>query len=70
MKKWNRLLALALCAATFPGLLAGCGMDAGAPKDPVAVTVWHYYNGSQQEIFNGLVDEVNQSLGAVKVIVV
>ncbi|MEG2988107.1 MAG: extracellular solute-binding protein [Oscillospiraceae bacterium] len=70
MKKWNRLLALALCAATFPGLLAGCGMDAGAPKDPVAVTVWHYYNGSQQEIFNGLVDEFNQSVGAEKGIVV
>ncbi|MEG1396779.1 MAG: extracellular solute-binding protein, partial [Oscillospiraceae bacterium] len=70
MKKTTRILALALCAALFMGALAGCGKEVGGPKDPVAVTVWHYYNGAQQEDFDALVEEFNQSVGTEKGIVV
>ena len=70
MKKATRILALALCAAIFSGILAGCGTQVVTPKDPVAVTVWHYYNGAQQEDFDTLVEEFNRSVGAEKGIVV
>ncbi|MEG2959319.1 MAG: hypothetical protein RR828_06245 [Oscillospiraceae bacterium] len=70
MKKTTRILALALIAALFMGALAGCGEEVGGPKDPVAVTVWHYYNGAQQEDFDALVEEFNQSVGTEKGIVV
>lgn len=33
------------------------------PKNPVTVTVWHYYNGAQQEAFNQLVAEFNDTYG-------
>lgn len=57
------------------GLLCGCGSSGGAsstgaaktvkldPSNPVTVTVWHYYNGSQQAAFDELVSEFNASAG-------
>ncbi len=49
--------ALALC-------LTGCGAQSPLdPKNPVALTVWHYYNGSQQEAFDALVEEFNDTVG-------
>lgn len=56
--------ALALC-------LTGCG-DKGPldPKDPVSLTVWHYYNGSQQAAFESLVEEFNNTAGLEKGITV
>lgn len=33
------------------------------PKKPVSIEVWHYYNGAQQDAFNGLVSEFNESRG-------
>ena len=37
-----------------------------APKDPVSLTVWHYYNGSQQAAFDALVEEFNDTVGQEK----
>lgn len=52
--------ALALC-------LAGCGAQSPLdPKNPVALTVWHYYNGSQQAAFDALVEEFNDTVGREK----
>ena len=53
------------CLAVVMALgLSGCG-DKGPldPKDPVSLTVWHYYNGSQQAAFDALVEEFNDTAG-------
>ena len=33
------------------------------PENPVNISVWHYYNGVQQESFNALIEKFNQSKG-------
>ncbi len=56
------------CLAVVMALgLSGCG-DKGPldPKDPVSLTVWHYYNGSQQAAFDALVEEFNDTVGREK----
>ena len=40
------------------------------PNKPVSLTVWHYYNGAQQDEFNRLVREFNKTVGKEKGIVV
>ena len=38
-------------------LLGGCGDKAKLdPDNPTQITIWHYYNGSQQAAFDRLVD--------------
>lgn len=49
-------------------LLAGCGgyKDEAVvldPENPRIVTVWHYYNGAQMEMFNELAAEFNETEG-------
>lgn len=47
--------------------LSGCGDKSPLdPKDPVSLTVWHYYNGSQQAAFDALVEEFNDTVGQEK----
>ena len=47
-----------LCLAAVLGL-TGCGDKSPLdPGDPVSLTVWHYYNGSQQAAFDALVEEL------------
>ncbi len=56
------------CFAAVVALgFSGCG-DKGPldPKDPVSLTVWHYYNGSQQAAFDALVEEFNDTVGQEK----
>lgn len=38
--------------------------------NPTAITIWHYYNGAQQEAFNKLVEEFNSTVGKEKGIIV
>ncbi len=57
-----------ILAATLTGLallLCGCGGEKSPldPENPVSLTVWHYYNGSQQVAFNTLVAEFNETAG-------
>lgn len=59
MKKATVLL---LCFALILGMFAGCGQKQKA-TEPVTVTVWNYYTGTQLEAFNALVDEFNQTRG-------
>jgi len=54
-------------AAVF--VLTGCGngrKNPLDPNDPVSLTVWHYYNGSQQTAFDVLVNEFNETVGREK----
>lgn len=47
--------------------LAGCGSKTPLdPKNPVSLTVWHYYNGSQQVAFDALVETFNDTVGREK----
>ncbi|MCI8538000.1 MAG: extracellular solute-binding protein [Oscillospiraceae bacterium] len=55
---------LAGLAAALTFTLAGCGSRSPLdPKNPVSLTVWHYYNGSQQAAFDALVEEFNDTVG-------
>lgn len=68
MKLGKRAVALGLCAAlALP--LGACGGPART-AEPVALTVWSYYNGTQQQIFSELVAEFNDTVGREKGIVV
>lgn len=51
--------------------LTGCGSNGGKtttnvkldPDNPVSLTIWHYYNGTQQATFDSLIEEFNASVG-------
>ena len=56
-----------MCLAALLALTsAGCAKSPLDPKDPVSLTVWHYYNGSQQAAFDTLVEEFNDTVGREK----
>lgn len=62
MKK--RYCAAILALMTL--FIFGCGQktdSASEAKEPVTITVWNYYSGSQQEAFNTLVSEFNKGKG-------
>lgn len=65
MKYGKRLVAACLTAALFLSLLAGCQREESLSQssDPIVVTVWHYYNGDQQHIFDQLIQEFNETRG-------
>lgn len=67
--KQKKILSLALCAALLASaLLAGCGAKTTPfdPKEPVNLTIWHYYNGSQLSAFSDIVDAFNSTVGQEK----
>ncbi|MEG2677506.1 MAG: extracellular solute-binding protein [Oscillospiraceae bacterium] len=70
MKK-NYIKAIAAATAIML-ILCGCGSGKNVlDKDnPVTITVWHYYNGIQQRIFDELVKEFNETVGVEKGIIV
>jgi hypothetical protein len=69
MKK--RTVARIMAAVMAVSMLAGCGGSDGDtakkvnldPDHPVSLKIWHYYNGTQQAIFDDLVDEFNATKG-------
>lgn len=69
MRRKNRSIAL-ICLTTGAGLLlAGCGGKT-TPKEPVAISIWNYYNGSQLDAFNEQVDLFNETVGKEEGIIV
>lgn len=66
-KKYLCLMILLLCMLfTF-----GCSKTYGLDKEnPVSISLWHYYNGVQQQQFDTLVANFNETLGAETGIVV
>ncbi len=69
MKK--RTVARMMAAVMAMSMLAGCGGSDGDtakkvnldPDHPVSLKIWHYYNGTQQAIFDDLVNEFNATKG-------
>lgn len=66
MKKIRKIVIGSLLAASL--LLTGCNKSGKNtvkldPKNPVTITVWHYYNGAQQVAFDELVQEFNHTIG-------
>ena len=63
-KKWVKVTAFTAVSVLW---LSGCApkspLDA---KNPVSLTIWHYYNGSQQAAFDMLVEEFNNTVGREK----
>lgn len=61
---------MAVAAGMLAICLTGCGKEGYDkllnPKNPVSLTVWHYYNGSQQNAFDSLVDTFNETEGKEK----
>ena len=56
--------AAALCIAA--AMLGGCSADNDHgldPSEPATITIWHYYNGVQQETFDDMVLEFNETVG-------
>lgn len=71
--KRKGIIVLAVSVVSVLGALCSCsgGYDRLLDKnDPVTVTVWHYYNGVQQTMFDELVNEFNQTVGMEKGIIV
>ncbi len=61
---FRKKLGIFCFASTVALGLAGCGEKGPLdPKNPVSLTVWHYYNGSQQVAFDALVEEFNDTVG-------
>lgn len=60
---FKRLAAL-VCAALMLLSLAACGFEEQPPpSDPVTITIWTYYNGSQLEAFTDLITRFNDTVG-------
>ncbi len=64
-------LALLLTIASCSGCSAKDSKENLLNKDdPVTITIWHYYNGVQQENFDQAVSEFNNTIGLEKGIIV
>lgn len=60
----TRLAALGLAVGMVT--LAGCGEKNNyglSPDEPTTITIWHYYNGVQQENFDDMILQFNQTVG-------
>lgn len=62
----NLYIMVICCVLLFSGCSAN-NKDYGLnPKNPITITVWHYYNGFQKDIFNQYVQDFNQTIGKKK----
>lgn len=74
--KIKNIIAMTTALCIISGAFSACGKSEGKkeykldPKKPVALTIWHYYNGVQQENFDNAVIEFNETIGREQGIVV
>ncbi|MBO5093981.1 MAG: extracellular solute-binding protein [Lachnospiraceae bacterium] len=69
-REWIRLGAAAAVCALVLGLTA-CGSEGQTvSKEPVTVTLWHYYNDAQKDGLDEIVSEYNNTVGKEKKITV
>ncbi len=71
-RKFRAGAAVFLLFIWTAGLLSGCAQDPRKldKSSPVTLTLWHYYNGAQKQIFDELVTEFNEGVGAEQGVVV
>ncbi len=65
-KTIKKVLAVTLIVSMLTGCSSSKEMSTQQTKlsdDLVSITVWHYYNGTQQATFDALVDEFNATVG-------
>ena len=73
MKKYKKMISMIAGLCLTAALFGGCGGNKNYgldPKNPTTVTIWHYYNGVQQETFDDLIREFNETVGQKQGIVV
>lgn len=72
--KIKKIISLTAALCLTSALLSGCGGQQDNygldPKEPAAITVWHYYNGVQQENFDNMIVKFNETVGHEQGIVV
>ncbi len=74
----KKIISMLSAFCITAGVFSGCGDSKKSddkkynldPKNPVAVTIWHYYNGVQQEKFDDAIINFNETVGREKGIVV
>ena len=67
----RRLLKIAASILALSLSLSGCGNSGERiSSEPVTISIWHYYNGSQQQIFDEMVSQFNETRGGELGIVV
>ena len=70
---WKKIFALIMIISILAGILAGCKKEDKVkldPKNPVTISIWHYYNGAVMNAFDQLVKEFNESVGVKEGIIV
>jgi multiple sugar transport system substrate-binding protein len=75
MKRKLKLICLALCLILLAPALSACSTvgqkkTALDPKNPVSITLWHYYVGDNKIALEKAVAEFNKSVGSEKGVVV
>lgn len=74
--KLSRTISMITALCLTAAFMGGCGKEEGEidvkldPKEPAEITIWHYYNGVQQENFDDMVLEFNETVGYEQGIVV
>ncbi len=67
LEKVIKKVCLVCLTAALVFSTTGCGNKSPLdPQNPVSLTIWHYYNGSQQAAFDALVEEFNDTVGKEK----
>lgn len=64
----KKLITAVLALGVAAACLSGCGKEKNPldPKNPVSLTIWHYYHGAQQVAFDALIEEFNETAGKEK----
>lgn len=64
--KITKVISMTVICCMAAAVLSGCGGNKNHglnPKGPTSITIWHYYNGVQQENFDSFVWEFNETVG-------
>lgn len=74
-KKVKTLMTITIILVTCLVIIAACGNNNNSKygldrNNPVAVQIWHYYNGVQKIEFDKMVEEFNKTAGKEKGIIV
>ncbi len=70
--KLKNIFSLFSAVCVSAGLFCGCAENQNPldPKNPADITIWHYYNGVQQEYFDHMIVEFNETVGHEQGIIV